>query len=187
MGYLFKPSRFLPGSCRHQHPRYPPHPQLPKWMGQSRSMQFSTGKSLETTCEYPSVWRLEENPQKCPAASLELNSEDFSPAFVCFFQEEGLCSKFTTERKTQRWSGSSHTYSLAMDCMYLFICFSLSQVFLDHIVAAETHGELVFFFYMLGFCFMNKCTLTSRSKGIKIKKGWTILLIGHNESDSFSF
>ncbi|XP_049915606.1 A disintegrin and metalloproteinase with thrombospondin motifs 14 isoform X3 [Epinephelus moara] len=29
-----------------------------------------------------------------------------------------------------------------MDCMYLFMCFSLSQVFLDHIVAAETHEKL---------------------------------------------
>ncbi|XP_022046690.1 A disintegrin and metalloproteinase with thrombospondin motifs 14 isoform X4 [Acanthochromis polyacanthus] len=29
-----------------------------------------------------------------------------------------------------------------MDCMYLLMCFSLSQVFLEHILAAETHEKL---------------------------------------------
>ncbi|XP_078135575.1 A disintegrin and metalloproteinase with thrombospondin motifs 14 [Sander vitreus] len=29
-----------------------------------------------------------------------------------------------------------------MDCMYLLLCFSLSQVFLDHVFAAETHEKL---------------------------------------------
>lgn len=77
----------------------------------------------------------------------------FSCICAPFFQEEGLCSKFTTFRKTQRWSGSSHTVALAMDCMYLLMCFSLSHLFLEHIFAAETHGELSTYFLFLFFFF----------------------------------
>lgn len=54
-----------------------------------------------------------------------------------------------------------------MDCMYLLMCFSLSQVFLDHILAAETHGELsiylpppLSFFFAFATC-IEKCTFKS--------------------------
>lgn len=84
----FKPSRFLPGSCRHQHPRYPPLSSLNGW-GSLALCSPAQAERLETTCEYPSVWRLVGNAQKCPSASLELNSEDFSSAFAPFFSPGG--------------------------------------------------------------------------------------------------
>uniref|UniRef100_A0A669CPB9 ADAM metallopeptidase with thrombospondin type 1 motif 14 n=1 Tax=Oreochromis niloticus TaxID=8128 RepID=A0A669CPB9_ORENI len=53
-------------------------------------------------CEYPSVWRLEGNAQKCPAASLELNSEDFSP-----LSEYGLIVPFSTDSHGRKVTSAS--------------------------------------------------------------------------------
>lgn len=95
-----------------------------------------------------------------------------------FFRRKDSGSKFTTERKTQRWSGSSHTIALAMDWMYLLMCFSLSQLFLDTIFAAETHGEFSTYFLLLSAVqLLRNCEA----------KMMAYLLIGpHNQSDSLT-
>ena len=95
VGNCFKTVPVLTGELSSSAPQIsPPFSSLNGWasLGLCSSAQ---AKRLEATCEYPSVWRLDGNAQKCPAASLELHSEDFSPAFVpfFFFQGEGVLLK----------------------------------------------------------------------------------------------
>lgn len=79
-----------------------------------------------------------------------------------------------------------HTIALAMDCMCLLMCFSLSQVFLDHIFAAETHGELSIYFLFLFFFALRieRGTIESKCGGIIIINDVFLLIGHHNKSDS---
>lgn len=152
-GYLSKLSRFT-GELSSSVPQISPPCSLNGW-GSLGLCSSAQAKRLESTREYRSLWG--ESRRECPAAPLRLHTEDFSHTLELFRRGEGNRSKFTAKkRKLQlRFSGSFHTQTLAMDSMYSFVCFSLSLVFLDHIYAAETHGELFVFLFpfvaVLGF------------------------------------
>lgn len=97
---------------------------------------------------YPSLWRLEG---KRTEMSVRLAGAQLWGTFsgICaLFQTGGLQSKFAAE---EDWSGSAPTPILAMDYLYLLMYFSLNQLLLDHIFAADTHGKLSFAAY-LWFC-----------------------------------
>lgn len=70
-----------------------------------------------------------------------------------------------------------------MDCMYLLMCFSLSQVFLECIFAAKAHGELsIPFPFIFYTCFYGaeRCTVKFIKWGGNNDKNEALhLLMGH--------
>lgn len=95
----------------------------------------------------------------CPSAAPEFSSEELlsclSPKLffplTCarFLPAQGVdcIEKFCKRNRGRRWEDVRTGLQvltlqrLAMDSIYLLMCFSLSQLFLDRILAAETHGE----------------------------------------------
>lgn len=144
MGYLYKPSRVSPGSCRHPAPHiFIPLSSLNGW--DSRGLYSSAqAKRLETTCEYirqPGVWREALTNARLLRRSSSLRT---FLLLLCFFAGGRDCAQSLQRigKLRKRRSGTSHATVLTMDCVYLFMCFSFTHVFVEHIFAAEAHGEL---------------------------------------------
>lgn len=152
-------------------------------MGQSWSMQFSAGQKIGSDLWISVSLASKKKKRKRNARLLRWSStlRTFSPAFVrfSFFFSFLFFSFFLFRRKERSLQQKGKLCAevaaltlrkkkaLAMDCMYLLMCFSLSQVFLDHILAAETHGELsiylpppLSFFFAFATC-IEKCTFKS--------------------------
>lgn len=113
-------------------------------MGQSCFLQRRTGQKLGHNFLSVTLVCREENAQKCRSASPGLNCEDLSLTFALCFRREDSDPKFATEENCAlKWQLSPAV--LAMDSLYLLMCFSLNQLLLDHIFAAGTHGKLLIF------------------------------------------
>lgn len=109
-------------------PDIPPLSSLNGW-GSLGLCSSAQAKWLETTCEYPWVWRLEGNAQKCTAASLELNSEDFS--CICAFFSGGRTPLKVYNRKENsalKWQLSHYSPRYGL-YVFIIVLFTQSSIF----------------------------------------------------------
>lgn len=175
---------FTGESCRHQHPRYPPLNSLNGWdsLGLCSSAQ---AKRLETTFEYPSVWRLEGNAQKCPAASLQLNSEDLS--CICAFCSQGRTLLKVYNRKENSALKWQLSHYIPRYGLYVFIdvLFTLSTFFGSYFRCRNTWW-VVHLLFLQSVSIL--CALKSLNVEGQLSKNYGLIpLIGpHNKSDSLT-